>query len=471
MDFSLCIPTMKRWSFLKENLPKYLQNKYIKEIVIVDETGEDYALIQQFYPNEPKIKLFKNDVRLGVFLNKLECMKKASCDWICLIDSDNFADEKTYFDSFLQYVTNNPNKNTIYCPSFAAPNFDFSSIQNIEITQYSIKNLLNSNKKGTLEVCCNVCNFILHKNNVLLIQEILASNTEFNAISKSYFPCDSIFLNYLLLLQNRTLLIVPNMKYEHVVHAGSIYATTHMKFKDISERVHTLFRQLSALVDHTPNRQTHSLRVWQQIDKPVDKLIYNSSECTYLNDEWVPFPIGMSAQLINYKGNLTELFKGTHEKLVLCAISETTDQRRRPTGQNRKQILNTLSNNNIKNTVSNYTTYIESLKHYKFVISPEGNGIDCHRHYEALMAGCIPIVEDNPLIREKYSNFPILYTTDYSEITHEYLEQTYKAMINEIYDFCCLFIDNYSLEHQHEIQKNGNYWANRHFGKQWYHFV
>lgn len=266
-------------------------------------------------------------------------------------------------------------------------------------------------------------------------------------------------------------MIVPNLKYEHVVHAGSIYTTTHMKYKDIIERVHTLFRQLRLLNDHTPNRQTHTLLSWQQIDKPVDKLIYNCSECTYLNDEWVPFPIGMSAQLINYKGNLTELFKGTHEKLVLCAISETTDQRRRPTGQNRKQILNTLSNNNIKNTVSNYTTYIESLKHYKFVISPEGNGIDCHRHYEALMAGCIPIVEDNPLIREKYSNFPILYTTDYSEITHEYLEQTYKAMINEIYDFCCLFIDNYSLEHQHEIQKNGNYWANRLYGKQWYHFV
>ena len=35
------------------------------------------------------------------------------------------------------------------------------------------------------------------------------------------------------------------------------------------------------------------------------------------------------------------------------------------------------------------------LSKYKFIISPEGNGIDCHRHYEAILCGCIPIIEYN----------------------------------------------------------------------------
>lgn len=39
--------------------------------------------------------------------------------------------------------------------------------------------------------------------------------------------------------------------------------------------------------------------------------------------------------------------------------------------------------------------YFNSLSTYKFVISPEG--IDCHRHYEALLARCVPIIEHNSL--------------------------------------------------------------------------
>jgi len=40
---TLGIPTLNRFdSFLKNNLEKYLQNKLIDEIVIVDENGQDY---------------------------------------------------------------------------------------------------------------------------------------------------------------------------------------------------------------------------------------------------------------------------------------------------------------------------------------------------------------------------------------------------------------------------------------------
>jgi hypothetical protein len=108
------------------------------------------------------------------------------------------------------------------------------------------------------------------------------------------------------------------------------------------------------------------------------------------------------------------------------------------------------------------------LPKYKFIISPEGNGIDCHRHYEALMAGCIPIIEDNELIREKYKGCPILYTKDYSEITKEYLESKYEEMKNKYYDFSRLFLNYYDDKTQIEIKNNGNYWGNRLTGKTWY---
>ena len=46
--FSLCIPTLNRFDeYLKINLPKYLDNKLIDEIIISDENGNDINKIKK----------------------------------------------------------------------------------------------------------------------------------------------------------------------------------------------------------------------------------------------------------------------------------------------------------------------------------------------------------------------------------------------------------------------------------------
>jgi hypothetical protein len=84
------------------------------------------------------------------------------------------------------------------------------------------------------------------------------------------------------------------------------------------------------------------------------------------------------------------------------------------------------------------------------------------------MAGCIPIVEENSLVREKYRGCPILFTKDYSEINELYLEQRYEEMIDKTYNFSRLFLPSYSLEDQIGIKHNGNYWVKRLCSKTWY---
>jgi hypothetical protein len=150
---------------------------------------------------------------------------------------------------------------------------------------------------------------------------------------------------------------------------------------------------------------------------------------------------------------------GNHENLVFCGIRDSTDNLRRRKGVNRSRILVTLSSNGIENTILPSSEYFTTLPNYKFVVSPEGNGVDCHRHYEALMAGCIPIIEDSRHIREVYGNCPILYTTDYTEITPEYLEKKYDEMIDKTYDFSKLFVSSYSPDIQTEIRRNSSYWT------------
>jgi len=212
-----------------------------------------------------------------------------------------------------------------------------------------------------------------------------------------------------------------------------------------------------------------NLTTWQQTEKSRSELLYNCSEFDRQNDEWVPFSIGMGWTIINYGGDLKQTQIGSHEHLVFCAIKQTTDTRRRgSTPICRQSILNALSSHGIQNVYIPSSTYFTTLPSYKFVISPEGNGIDCHRHYEALMAGCIPIIEDHEGIRSKYEGCPVLYTKDYSEITPAYLETVYADMKDKVYDFSRLLLSSYSTEDQTQIRANGNYWSHRLTGRNWY---
>jgi hypothetical protein len=203
-----------------------------------------------------------------------------------------------------------------------------------------------------------------------------------------------------------------------------------------------------------------TLRQWQEMPKDISNLIVQASSMD-CDDGWRPWPIGMSWQFVLNVYKAYSLQIGTHSSLVLCAISDDTDTNRRPNPPNRKSILQTLSQNRIQNTSLDHTVYYDKLPTYKFVISPEGNGIDCHRHYEALLAGCIPIVEEHIGIQDKYKGCPILYTKDYSEITPDYLENVYKNMLDTEYDFSRLFLSEYDETTQTLIKQSGNFWLNR----------
>ena len=57
---------------------------------------------------------------------------------------------------------------------------------------------------------------------------------------------------------------------------------------------------------------------------------------------------------------------------------------------------------------------------YAFVVSPFGNGIDCHRTWEALLLGCIPIVKTSGL-DNLYDDLPVLIIQDWIDVTENLL--------------------------------------------------
>jgi len=208
-----------------------------------------------------------------------------------------------------------------------------------------------------------------------------------------------------------------------------------------------------------------TLKTWQNRLKDKKDLIVQAS-VTDGSDSWTSWPIGMGFGYVNVKHLETQI--GGRGLLVLCALNADTDQRRRPETPNRKSFLKTLNENGIPNKSLDSKEYFLQLPNYKFVVSPEGNGMDCHRHYEALVAGCIPIMEDSLLARQKYGRLPVLWTQDYSEITSEYLETVYEKMQGQVYDFSTLFLSSYSRPVRREIQENSDFWMLRLTGNRWY---
>lgn len=67
---------------------------------------------------------------------------------------------------------------------------------------------------------------------------------------------------------------------------------------------------------------------------------------------------------------------------------------------------------------------------YAFVLSPMGNGMDCHRTWESLILGCIPVVKKSP-IDVLYDGLPVLIVDEWEQLTPEFLfktSQKFKSM-------------------------------------------
>jgi hypothetical protein len=63
------------------------------------------------------------------------------------------------------------------------------------------------------------------------------------------------------------------------------------------------------------------------------------------------------------------------------------------------------------------------MTEYAFVLSPYGNGMDCHRTWEALCLGAIPIIRGH-VFDSMFEGLPVLIVDEWSQITNDLLVET-----------------------------------------------
>lgn len=77
-------------------------------------------------------------------------------------------------------------------------------------------------------------------------------------------------------------------------------------------------------------------------------------------------------------------------------------------------------------TETNQDYYLE-IAQFKFILSPPGAGIDCHRTWEALYLDSIPIVHSST-INKLYEELPVLVIENWDHIDNEFLLKKYQEI-------------------------------------------
>ena len=212
-QLSLCITNYNRTDKVIRAFEQVVNDDRISEIIIVDDCSSIpnfQELVRLTDPFGQKVKIYRNEENLGMSLNKVESIKKASNDWCILFDSDNIIDS-SYLDALQNYhhfPAIKTSENLIFCPDFAKPQFNYQCYSEKLFSSDNIKPFLHESEMGCL---LNTCNYVVNKHSYL---EVFDFNPEI-------MGTDTLWFNYLWLKSGRYFYVVPGMQYQHEVHDGS----------------------------------------------------------------------------------------------------------------------------------------------------------------------------------------------------------------------------------------------------------
>lgn len=82
----------------------------------------------------------------------------------------------------------------------------------------------------------------------------------------------------------------------------------------------------------------------------------------------------------------------------------------------------------------------ENQSKFCFIVSPEGVGVDCHRTWEAIALGVIPIIKKNP-ITSIFDDLPVIIVDHWSEVNKENILNCYSKLYTKKFNYEKLFLE------------------------------
>jgi len=167
---------------------------------------------------------------------------------------------------------------------------------------------------------------------------------------------------------------------------------------------------------------------------------------TIEHEKAFPIPVGLNPWSAKKKFIDAALEKLPAKKNILLYMNFALGAKKNRRGPIRRNVYNMFKNKKFctKARKKKLQAYLLDLARSKFVLSPEGNGIDCFRTWEAMLLGSIPVVLTSKL-DPLFEDLPVLIVEDWEDITEEFLMKKYEEMNSKEYNIGKLYTD-YWLE-------------------------
>jgi len=138
--------------------------------------------------------------------------------------------------------------------------------------------------------------------------------------------------------------------------------------------------------------------------------------CHIIHDKLQTIPIGIANECWPHGNKQAVLDIANNENKKTGLIYSNFDQ---GTNLNQRQgvnnILKDVKGLYVEKDKKNYRNYLETLATFNFVVSPPGNSIDCHRIWESIYVGTVPIVlKSVPMIF--FKDCPILFIDKWEDL-------------------------------------------------------
>jgi glycosyltransferase involved in cell wall biosynthesis len=239
---SLCITTYRRDSLLFESFRQVLNDERISEIVIVDDFSPPHFMeaIQAFCQH-PKIKIYRNAKNLGCYRNKAEAVRKASNEWVYLLDSDNVITPECIDVLYRYNVSTGWKRNTILAPEFAWPTFDYRGFSGVTLSRENVRNYVPLKRFDCL---INTANYFFHRDEYLRLHdaEMKAWRIETRDHINDPWTADTIYTNYNWLKAGGSIHVLPGLQYFHRTddfkgEEGSHYVANVKKTNGLAKKI------------------------------------------------------------------------------------------------------------------------------------------------------------------------------------------------------------------------------------------